>query len=724
MLTSIACLMVLIVHAPLDLTARPDVVLADFEGETYGGWTASGEAFGAGPARGALPGQMGVSGFRGAGLVNSFHGGDGATGTLRSPEFRVDRDFVAFLIGGGGFPGKTCLNLVVDGKVVRTATGPNTEPGGSEELEPGGWDVAEFAGKAARIEVVDGATGGWGHVNVDQIVATDTRPAMAAPLAREIALSGRFLSFPVKTGAPVRKVTVEVDGRAERTFDIELADGAADWWAPLEVSAWNGKVATVRAGKLRAGSTGLASIVVGDVPPGTESLYRERLRPQFHFSARRGWLNDPNGLVFADGVYHLFFQHNPYGWAWGNMHWGHATSTDLVRWTEVGEALYPDATGTMFSGSAVVDRANTSGLGRDGKPPLVLLYTAAGGKFTQGLASSTDGGRTFAKLAANPIVPQITDGNRDPKVVWHAPTSRWVMALYVALPGPMKDGKPTEDHTIHFLTSTDLKAWELASKIGGYFECPDLFELPIDGDPAKARWVLTAASGEYAIGRFDGRSFTPETPKLPGHRGKGFYAAQTFADIPADDGRRIQIGWLQAPSPGMPFNQAMSVPHVLALISTPDGPRMTRSPVNELATLRGPAVAAGPITLTPGDPNPLAAAKGDLLDVVATFEPGSATVVTFAVRGVPVVYDASKAELSVNGVRAPAPLRDGRIDLRILADRTAFEVFASGGLTYIPLPILPGEREDTVTVTATGGPVKFAELTAYPLRSAWEPIRN
>ena len=700
--------------------ARPDVVFADFEGDTYGDWVATGTAFGPGPAKGTLPNQMAVSGFRGKGLVNSFRGGDASTGTLTSPEFQVDRKYVTFLIGGGGHAGKTCVNLLVGGKVVRTAAGTNTEAGGGEELESGFWDVAEFAGKTARIEVVDAAAGGWGHVNVDHVVFTDTKPAAAPSPTREITVTGTYLFFPVKTGGPKRKMAVEVDGRAERTFEIELADSAPDWWAQLDVSAWKGKTVTVRAGKLPVGSAGLTAIDQGDRLKGGEDLYREPLRPQFHFSAKRGWLNDPNGLVYANGEYHLFFQHNPYGWGWGNMHWGHAVSTDLIHWDERAEALYPDALGPMFSGSAVVDRDNTSGLGAPGKPPLVLIYTAAGNPAVQCLASSTDGGKTFTKFAGNPVVKQITPGNRDPKVFWHAATKRWVMALYVELPGKAKDGKPALNHTIHFLTSPDLKAWVVTGKTDGFFECPDLFELPVDGDAAKAKWVLTGASSEYMVGTFDGRQFTPETPKLPGHRGRGFYAAQTYSDIPAGDGRRIQVGWLQAPSPGMPFNQAMSVPLSLKLVSTGDGPRLTWTPVKEVDTLRGRGIVAGPLTLDPGSPNPLGAAKGELLDVVAAFEPGTAKEVAFAVRGVAVVYDVPKQELVVNGHRAPAPLRDGRLDLRVLADRTAFEVFAAGGRTYLPVPVIPKPDALGVSVAAVGGPVKFSDMTVYPLRSAWK----
>jgi sucrose-6-phosphate hydrolase SacC (GH32 family) len=694
---------------------EPDIVFADFEGDTYGNWQTTGTAFGTGPARGTLPGQMPVSGFLGKGLVNSFLGGDKATGTLTSPEFKIERRYIAFLIGGGGFPDLTCINLLVDGKRVRTTTGPNTQPGGSERLEPGGWDVLELKGKTARIEIVDAATGGWGHINVDHIVFTHRQPPM--PMinpVRTVLVKSKFLFFPVKTGATMRKVTVAAGGKVERWFDIELADDKADWWAPLDVSLWRGETLTVKTDRLPAGSRALTAIDQGDEVKGGVDLYREHLRPQLHFSARRGWNNDPNGLVFADGVYHMFFQHNPYGWSWGNMHWGHAVSTDLVHWEEKGEALYPDSMGPMFSGSAVVDWHNTSGLGKDGRPPLVLFYTAAGNPTVQCLAYSTDGGKTFTKYAGNPIVKEITPGNRDPKVIWHEPTKRWVMTLYVEL---------AKKHTIHFLTSPNLKDWTVRGKIEGFYECPDLFELPVDKVGEK-KWVLTAGSSEYMVGAFDGERFTPESPKLPGHRGRGFYAAQTFSDIPAKDGRRIQIGWLQAPSPGMPFNQAMSVPMELKLITAAAGPRLTWNPVREVDKLRTGGVARGDFTLKPGDVSPLDGPTGELLDVVAIVEPGKATQVKFTVRGVDVTYEVAKQELSVNGHRAPAPLKSGVLDLRILTDRTAFELFAAGGLVYIPIPVIPKADERRVVMNVQGGPALVRSLQVHQLASIWQSLRQ
>jgi len=689
----------------------PDILIADFEGDDYGAWKTTGKAFGAGPAPGTLPGQMEVSGFKGKSLVNSFHQGDGTTGTLTSAEFTVSRNFVSFLIGGGGWEGKTCMNLLVDGRIVRSATGPNTEPGGSEALAQASWDVSKLKGKTAMIEIVDQATGGWGHINVDHILQTDQKPpALVKNASRELVAEKRLLHFPVKTGAPKRKLKVLVDGRVERFFDIELADAKPDWWAPLDIAAWKTRRLTVEVDRLSEDSRALVSLEQGDDLKGAENLYREPLRPQLHFSPQRGWNNDPNGLVFYRGEYHLFFQHNPYGWNWGNMHWGHAVSRDLVHWKELGDKLAPDEMGPMFSGSAVVDWRNTSGLGRAGEPPLVLIYTAAGNPAVQCLASSIDG-RSFTKFNGNPVVKQISPGNRDPKVYWHEPTQHWVMALYV---------EQDKRHTIYFLISSNLKDWTVTGQTEGFYECPDLFELPVDGSAANRKWVLTAANSDYMIGAFDGKTFTPETTKLKGQLGRGFYAAQTFSDLPSADGRRIQIGWLQSPTPGMPFNQAMSLPLELKLISTTNSLRLAWTPVKELESLRAKSHKFGPLTLKPGDRNPLTEIKGELLELRAEFEPGAVSVLNLKVRGVAISYDAEKQELTVNGHRAAAPLRNGRQQVIIYADRTAFEIFASNGLTYVPMSVIPDGKNLTVEVSVAGDEVKFSALDGYVLGSIWK----
>ena len=643
--------------------------------------------------------------------MNSFYKGDDSTGSLTSPEFRIEKKFISFLIGGGMNMEKLALQLVVDGKVVRSATGPNDRPGGSEALAPGSWEVVEIAGKTATLRIIDEAKGGWGHVNVDHIQQTDVKPkGILQNAERQLTATARYLHFPIKNGAPKRVVTLLVDGKEIVRNDMELADGAPDWWAPMDVSAWKGAALTLRVDKLSDESTALSSLEQSDVLKDAADLYKEPLRGQFHFSPRRGWNNDPNGMVFYNGEYHLFFQHNPYGWAWGNMHWGHAVSKDMIHWEELGDKLLPDKMGPMFSGSAVVDWKNTSGFGKDGKPPLVLIYTASGNPAVQGIAYSNDG-RNFTKYEGNPVLKEITGGNRDPKVMWHEPTKRWVMVLYVEL---------EKVHTIHFFTSPNLKEWTFTSKTDGFFECPDFFELPVDGDAKKAKWVLLGASSEYQVGTFDGTKFTPESAKLPGHRGKGFYAPQTFSDIPAKDGRRVQIGWFQTETRGMKFNQAMTIPLELKLISTSEGVRMTFAPVKEMESLRNRTHHFNAAAIKQGDANPLATIQAELLEVRTEIDPGDAKEITFNVRGATILFDAKKQELTVNGHRAPAPLREGKLRLTIYCDRTGLEVFASDGLCYMPMPFIPKADNWDMGLTVSGVAAKLSSLEVYELRSAWK----
>ena len=546
-------------------------------------------------------------------------------------------------------------------------------------------------------------------------------------LERALALGQHYLLLPVKTGNvkdPKPHASLLVDGAVVREFDIELSD-QPDWFAHLDVSAWQGKPATLRVTKMAEAYKALDLIAASGKIWHADELYREPLRGQLHFSPARGWNNDPNGMVFYRGEYHLFFQHNPFGWNWGNMHWGHAVSKDIVHWRELGDVLAPDKLGAMFSGSAVVDWKNASGLGKDGQPPLVLIYTAAGSPTVQCLASSVDG-RSFTKFSGNPVVKQITAGNRDPKVFWHEPSSKWVMCLYVGLPTEGKDekGRPRKINTIHFLSSPNLKDWTVVSRSEDFLACPDFFECPDffgfaeGGNAGNRKCVLTAANSDYMVGTFDGRKFTPETPKLKGQQGRGFYAAQTFSGEP--QGRVIQIGWLHTATHGMPFNQSMSLPHELRLASTPDGPRLAFTPVKELEALRGKSHNFGAVTLQPGGENPLSYVKAELVELRAEFAPGDAGEVAFTVRGAKIIYDAKKQEIAVNDIRASAPLCDGKQKLVIYCDRTALEIFASDGLTYFPLPFQPKADDRALEIKAVGGSVKFSALQVHELKSIWE----
>jgi fructan beta-fructosidase len=685
-------------EAPL----RPDIVYADFEGDNYGGWTTTGTAFGTGPARGTLPGQMPVSGYKGRGLVNSFLGGDASTGTLTSPEFTITRRHISFLIGGGHHPDKTCMDLLIDGKVVRTATGPNKKPGGTEHLDPASWDVTDLAGKKARLRIVDEATGGWGHINIDHIVFTDRKPAaLLRDARREIVVEKRYLHLPVKTGGPKRRLTVLVEDRPWREMEIELADGPADFDAFLDLAAVRGKKAVLVVDRLPEDSEGLKAIRQADEVPGADRLYREKHRPQFHFTSRRGWLNDPNGLVYSKGEYHLFYQHNPYGWAWGNMHWGHAVSTDLVHWKELPIALYPQRFGDWaFSGSAVVDRDNTSGLKKGDEDLLVAAYTSTGRG--ECIAYSNDRGRTWTDLPDNPVVRHQ---GRDPKLLWHGRSKRWVMAVYDEHAGKQ---------WIAFHSSPDLKRWQFHSRIEGFFECPDLFELTVAGTSDR-KWVLYAADGKYVLGDFDGKSFRKVSGKHVLWHGN-FYAAQTYSDAP--DGRRIQVGWGSGIAfPACAWNQQMTVPCELTLRPTAEGPRMFAYPVKELGALHGRKHAFKDVALTEKD-NPLAKVQAELCDVRAVVDPGGAETIRFTLRGAEAVYDVKKHLLRCKNVTAPLPAAGGKVRLRVLVDAGSIEVFGNDGAVALSVAALAADKDLGLGVSAKGGRAQAA-LEVIEMKSAW-----
>jgi fructan beta-fructosidase len=527
---------------------------------------------------------------------------------------------------------------------------------------------------------------------------------------RTFLVEQRYLNLPVQNGVEKRVVRFVVDGEEVYRFDIELAEGEADFWVYTDLAPFHGMRLTVPVDGVEGDA--LATLVQSDVPVGLADLYHEKYRPQFHFTSRRGWLNDPNGLVFYQGMYHLFYQHNPYGWGWGNMHWGHAISHDLIHWEELGDVLYPDNLGTMFSGCAVVDWQNTTGFQDGDDPPLVCMYTAAGEPFTQCLTYSTDGGETCLKYAGNPVLGHVAGDNRDPKVIWHAPSQQWVMALYLV----ESDVRTGNDYAL--FGSPDLKTWHKLCDvhIGDATECPDFFELPVDGDPENTRWVFWGANGNYVLGGFDGTTFTPESEVLHYARGGDSYAAQTWSDAP--DGRRIQIAWLRVNLPGMPFNQMMAFPCELTLRTTPDGIRLHSQPVREIETLYRRTHRWQDTTIAPGE-NPLNGIEGDLFDIHAEFEPGAATTVGLFIRGVPMTYDVAQGVLTCEGHTASLPLVDGNLRLRILVDRASLEIFGADGLIALPIGVIPPDDDLTLCLCVKGGPATARMLAVYELDPAW-----
>lgn len=358
----------------------------------------------------------------------------------------------------------------------------------------------------------------------------------------------KFLLLPVQENAPEGKVNIIVNNefQLEQNINIRLAREKVDYYVPLDLSAYQGKSVSVDVTGMPVSSLCWKEIKLSDT---FYSSNRETYRPVYHHTPVYGWMNDPNGMFYKDGVYHLYFQYNPYGSMWANMTWGHSTSTDLTHWTYEGTAIVPDAWGAIFSGSCVVDKDNTAGFG---KGAVVAFYTSAkstpwGDIQSQSMAYSLDNGKTFIKYEHNPILTSTERDFRDPKVFWYAPGKHWVMMLAVG-------------QEMQIYSSGNLKEWKKESSFGamqgahgGVWECPDLVEVAVEGSKEK-KWVLICnlnpggpfggSAAQYFVGSFDGKKFVNESPTQTKWLdwGKDNYATVTWSNAPA--GRCIALGWM------------------------------------------------------------------------------------------------------------------------------------------------------------------------------------
>ncbi|MGI9271343.1 MAG: glycoside hydrolase family 32 protein [Woeseiaceae bacterium] len=445
--------------------------------------------------------------------------------------------------------------------------------------------------------------------------------------------------------------------------------------------------------------------------------YGELHRPQFHFTARENWINDPNGLVYQSGVWHLFFQHNIEAPVWGKMWWGHAVSDDLVHWRQVEHALYPDEMGTMFSGSAVIDHDNTAGFGAGA---MLLFYTAASSQaepkrpFSQCLAVSVDGGKEFTKFEGNPIVDWIAGDNRDPKVIWHAASQRWIMALYLT------------DDRYSFLSSPDAKAWTPIQDLvfEGERECPDFF--PLTDESGQERWILTAAKGLYQIGSFDGEKFTAETPIRSSDQGRNSYAGQTWSNAP--DGRCIQISWMAGGLyPEMPFNQQLSIPVELSLVGSGEDVSLSRWPVKELDALRKNTVSVERQKIS-NDEKLAPASDAQLFDVSFTVYKQQANLLYLVIRGHALIFDWAENKLTTKssgfnkivGDRSFVQLPDTpSLAVRLLVDKTSIEVFINGGQVSASFCFLPNGYINPVELMSFSGEQIIEGFEMHELESSW-----
>ena len=510
----------------------------------------------------------------------------------------------------------------------------------------------------------------------------------------EFLCDSRYILLPASWNAQPKRLFFREGDRLVLDLVVSLDGDEPDFLFPVDLERFRGR--TLR----------LTCVPETEIPlmktEDPETDYRGKYRPWAHFTARRGWLNDPNGLVWYRGRYRMYFQHNPAATTWENMHWGAAESADLMHWRELGDVLFPDAAGTIFSGSGIVDRENVSGLKAGEEDPILFFYTAAGGTsetskgspFTQNLAYSTDGGKTLVKWAGNPIIPQLAPGNRDPKVIRYEPEGCYVLALYL------------EEHDFALFRSDDLLHWQELQRLTlpEDWECPDFYPLPADGDPDKLLWVFSAASDRYLIGDFDGRRFTPlgEAGRL--NYGDVSYAAQSWSDEPS--GRRIRTAFIKHVIPGMPFGCCMDIPQEMCLKTVNGALRLCAWPVRELEALVRSRTAPEALTLDPEKPVKRRV-SGKACDLSLEFP--ADTALSLSLFGLGLQYDPLARTLTCGNSSAPLPGEGGRVSLRIIFDTMSAEVFGDSGSVFLGVSHIQDRSLDTLTLTGSG-PVDRLEL--------------
>jgi len=680
-----------------------DIIVTDFE-QGYASWTNEGVSFGNSPfliSEGQNTVQGGYS--KTGSAVASASSDPGVTGTLTSPEIRVEKRYLVFLFSASNSPDSVGIRLLRDGEEIMTKTGD-----GERSLSWNHFDLSEYKNSKIRIQLVDNARGARNRLQADYFYFSDKLPVTEK--SKNLTISNRYINLPVRTGDPRKRVIVEIDGEYYDEFTIELADSAPEYYAFIDAGKFIGKKAEIYTTSIERESKAFKFISVDDEIKNAGDLYNEPLRQQVHFSSKRGWNNDPNGLVYYDGEYHMYYQHNPYGWSSGQKHWGHAVSTDLVHWEELAEGINPRSYGDwVFSGSAIMDPDNTSGFKNGDEDVMIIAYTSTGRG--ECIAYSNDKGRTIIEYENNPVVEHR---GRDPKLIWYEKGKHWVMALYHE-----EDNK----RWLSFYTSDNLKNWQFQSKNENFYECPEIFELPVDGDILNKKWIIYEANGMYQIGSFDGKTFVPETGKIPNNYGNCFYASQTFNNVPEEDGRRIQIAWgRNVNTPGMPFNQSMLFPVSLTLRSTSEGIRMFSEPVKEIDLLHKKELKLKDVTIS-HDNVPEISVQGNLFHILADFRVDETSVFGFKIHGTEIIYDAEKGELRSGNIVASLKPENGNINIEIIADRNTIEIFCNNGEVYVPVA-RDLQKEYGFEFLCNGGTAVAETLEIYELNSIWNDRQN
>jgi sucrose-6-phosphate hydrolase SacC (GH32 family) len=568
-------------------------------------------------------------------------------------------------------------------------------------------------------------------------VQAENKPAAPGPKSKTFKCDKQFLLIPSGPGGQT-SMKLEVDGKEVRFVTgpwVKSAKDVGHYWF-FDISEYKGKEATLSVGSMPQDTFDL--MITADKVPGSEKWGSEKGRPQFHCSQRVGWINDPNGMVYHDGEWHLYYQHNPVKSGWGNMTWGHAVSRDLCTWEYLPNAIHHTSKGAIYSGGAVVDYKNTGGWKTGKEDVIVAAYTYTARRNNGGgecIAYSNDRGRTFKIYEGNPV---ITDSRRDPKPIWYkydkddTPLNEkakelgghWVIGVY---------SEGSEGKGISYHTSVDLKNWTKQSYIDGYFECPEIFELAVDGNKQNKKWVMFGGSARYAVGDFDGKKFTPE------HEGRyqihygAYYASQCFSGAP--DGRVIQMGWVRGRMGGTTCNGTFSYPTELTLRSTKNGIRMFGNPVKEIEKIHARKHEAKNEVLNDEKSVELKT-QGDCFDISATFDLGSAKVVKLFIDGheefafdcetkmiSDKLYQSVKRKDFISQTfeeNTPLTIDDNKLSVRILVDRSIKELFLDQGERILTKLSGNDLNIESVKAVAEGGEAKLISLEAIELNASWK----
>ena len=555
----------------------------------------------------------------------------------------------------------------------------------------------------------------------------------------------RYLLLPVEEVMPDVRVSMIVNNKEVNVADVRLAVNRVDYFVPLDLSDYAGKNILL---KFKLGSNDpirgkLSAVCCKEMKLSDtfDTGNREKFRPTYHFSPLYGWMNDPNGMVYRDGEYHLFYQHNPYGSKWGNMHWGHAISKDLINWEHRPDAITPDALGTIFSGSAVVDTDNTAGFGAGA---IVAIYTQNSDRQVQSIAYSTDNGRSFTKYENNPVLTSDARDFRDPKVFWHKETQRWIMLLAVG-------------QEMQIFSSSNLKDWAFESSFGegqgahgGVWECPDLFELPVDGTNEK-KWVLLCnlnpggpfggSATQYFVGTFNGKEFVNESPSKTKWMdwGKDHYATVTWSDAP--DNRRIAIAWMSNwqyanDVPTSQYRSPNSVPRDLSLFTVDGETYLQSAPSPELLKLRDISKKRSFKVNGTRTIKDMIAGNEGAYEIELTIENQHADVIGFRLYNdkgeeVDMQYDMKEKKFSMDrrksgdvGFNENFPMltwttiESGKdeLKLRLFVDKSSVEAFGDGGRFVMTNQVFPSEPYTHIDFYSKGGAYKVDSFVIYKLK--------